>query len=139
MNPAGGGVVRRIPHFHRASRRAGAQSKAQGLILGGEWLAPALPDGKLADGSDSGVPADAEKRWRICLPKYAAAWWSADLVDLEQGIEAPPPFLDAVDQLYLTLTLAPGQSFSSVLGMDLPAWLDGVAQPAQLLQPSRWY
>jgi len=38
-----------------------------------------------------------------------------------------------VDQLYLTLTLAPGESFSSILGMDLPGWLDGVVWPAQLL------
>jgi hypothetical protein len=38
-----------------------------------------------------------------------------------------------VDQLYLTLSLAPGESFSSILGMDLGSWLDGVVWPAQLL------
>jgi len=38
-------------------------SGAQAIILGGDWIAPALPSGKLLDGSPSGVPADAETRW----------------------------------------------------------------------------
>jgi len=40
------------------------QAAAQGLIIGGDWIAPALPSGKLADGNPSGVPADAETRWK---------------------------------------------------------------------------
>jgi len=40
------------------------QAAAQGLIVGGDWIAPALPSGKLADGSPSGAPADAESRWK---------------------------------------------------------------------------
>jgi hypothetical protein len=39
-------------------------SGAQSVILGGDWIAPALPSGTLADGSSSGVPADAEMRWK---------------------------------------------------------------------------
>ena len=39
-------------------------SGAQALIIGGDWIAPALPSGTLADGTPSGVPADAETRWR---------------------------------------------------------------------------
>jgi Glycoside Hydrolase Family 113 len=110
------------------------QSKAQALILGGDWLAPALPDGKLADGSASGVPADAEKRWRDLFAEVRSRFggqliWSTS----NTGIETPPSFLDAVDQIYLTLTLDAGESFSSILGMDLGGWLDGVAWPAQLL------
>jgi hypothetical protein len=38
-----------------------------------------------------------------------------------------------VDQIYLTIRLEPGQSFSSILGMELSGWLDGVVWPAQLL------
>ena len=38
-------------------------SGAQAVILGGDWIAPALPGGTLADGTPSGVPADAESRW----------------------------------------------------------------------------
>ena len=38
-------------------------SGAQALVIGGDWIAPALPAGTLADGNASGVPADAEARW----------------------------------------------------------------------------
>lgn len=40
-----------------------AQSDAQAVILGGDWVGPALPGGTLTNGSPSGVPADAEARW----------------------------------------------------------------------------
>lgn len=40
---------------------------AQGLVIGGDWIGPALPGGTLADGSPSGVPADAETRWRAVI------------------------------------------------------------------------
>ena len=42
-------------------------SGAQALILGGDWILPALPSGKLADGTPSGVPADAEARWKTII------------------------------------------------------------------------
>lgn len=44
-----------------------AQTGSQALILGGDWLDPALPSGTLADGSASGVPADAEARWSAII------------------------------------------------------------------------
>lgn len=111
-----------------------AQSRADALILGGDWLSPALPGGTLADGSASGVPADAEQRWRDLIDEARSRFdgqliWSIS----NNGIEAPPPFLDALDQIYLTLALQPGQSFSSVLGMELGGWLDGVVLPVQIL------
>ncbi|MGB2954424.1 MAG: hypothetical protein WBB64_00505 [Anaerolineales bacterium] len=37
------------------------------LVLGGEWISPALPGGKLANGNPSGVPADSELRWEGIL------------------------------------------------------------------------
>jgi hypothetical protein len=40
------------------------QSGSQALIIGGDWIAPALPSGTLADKTPSGVPADAEARWK---------------------------------------------------------------------------
>jgi len=40
---------------------------AQAIIIGGDWIAPALPNGTLADGTPSGVPADAEARWQAVL------------------------------------------------------------------------
>ncbi len=39
-------------------------SGAQAVIIGGDWITPALPGGTLADGTPSGVPADAEMRWK---------------------------------------------------------------------------
>ena len=44
-----------------------AQSGAQTLVLGGEWMLPALPAGTLADGSLSGVPVDAEERYQFLI------------------------------------------------------------------------
>ncbi|MBI1793331.1 MAG: hypothetical protein HYR70_03975 [Chloroflexi bacterium] len=44
-----------------------AQSGAQALILGGDWLDPAMPGGLLADGTSSGVPADADARWKAIV------------------------------------------------------------------------
>ncbi len=44
-----------------------AQSGAQALILGGDWIGPALPNGTLTDGSASGVPTDAEARWAAII------------------------------------------------------------------------
>jgi hypothetical protein len=47
-------------HFADQATLTGAQA----LILGGDWILPALPNGKLVDGNPSGVPADAETRWK---------------------------------------------------------------------------
>ncbi len=106
------------------------QTNAEALILGGDWLLPALPDGKLPDGTLSGAPADAEERWRKLIDEVRARFsgnllWAVS----ERSVEAPPPFLDAFDQIYLTLDLPPGQPFDTVLGMDLGSWLDGVVWP----------
>ena len=40
------------------------QSGANKLILGGNWVFPALPEGVVPTGLPSGVPSDAETRWR---------------------------------------------------------------------------
>ncbi|MFM8320563.1 MAG: carboxypeptidase regulatory-like domain-containing protein [Chloroflexota bacterium] len=107
---------------------------AQALVLGGGWLAPALPGGVLADGTPSGVPENAEARWRGLIAEVRSQFggsllWALD----EQSIAAPPPFIDAVDQLYLALSLDAGETFNSKLDMDLGGWLDGVAYPSQLV------
>ncbi len=43
------------------------QSGSQAIILGGDWLDPAMPGGLLADGTSSGVPADADARWKAIV------------------------------------------------------------------------
>ncbi len=75
----------------------------QALIIGGDWIVPALPGGTLADGSLSNVPADAPARWRSLLTEVKAHFkgtlvWA---MPYPQEIKNPPPFLDAVDQVYL--------------------------------------
>lgn len=81
-----------------------AQSQgARALILGGEWVTPALPGGLLADGSSSGVPADAEHRWQEILSEVRnhfdgeLAW----ALPFTAGMETAPTFLDQVDWIYL--------------------------------------
>lgn len=81
-----------------------AQSQGmQALILGGAWLSPALPGGTLADGSPSGVPADAAQRWSELLGEARARFDGQLLWALPFPLEGEdlPPFLDAVDQVYL--------------------------------------
>jgi hypothetical protein len=81
-----------------------AQSQgAQALVLGGEWVIPALPGGLLADGSPSGVPVDAENRWRELLSDVRNHFggelvWALPFTP-EMG--ESPPFLDQVDWIYL--------------------------------------
>ncbi len=63
---------------------------AQAIILGGDWIAPALPSGQLSDGSSSGVPADAETRWKNIIAEvrqhfrgnvlFALPYTNADII-----------------------------------------------------------
>jgi hypothetical protein len=83
------------------------QDGASGLVLGGEWVFPALPGGVLADGSPSGVPADAEKRWREIISEVreryqGTLYWA--LPTAKKGIN-PPPFIEDLDQVYLLWSL----------------------------------
>jgi hypothetical protein len=78
-------------------------TNADSLILGGDWLNPALPGGLLEDGSASNVPQDAEMRWREIISQIRARYngtvaWALSYPD---GVKNPPPFLDAVDQIYI--------------------------------------
>lgn len=81
-----------------------AQTGSQALILGGDWLAPALPEGTLPDGSSSGVPADADLRWKAILDEVrqhfsGPVWWG---LPLEAGLATnPPSFLGDVDAIYV--------------------------------------
>src|SRR4030042_3457933 len=51
--------------LHHAS--VASTTNAATLILGGDWLDPALPGGHRVDGSSSNVPQDAETRRRGVL------------------------------------------------------------------------
>jgi len=86
-----------------------AQTGAEALVLGGDWLNPALPGGTIFAGGPSGVPADAEQRWRNLLTEVRQRYpgtliWALTNVE---GQIVPPPFLDAVDQIYLDWPIDP--------------------------------
>lgn len=80
-----------------------ASNVATPLILGGDWLDPALPGGKLFDGSPSNVPEDAEARWRNLIQQIRERYQGAIgwVLTYPEGLKNPPPFLDAVDQVYI--------------------------------------
>ncbi len=78
-----------------------ARSEAQTLVLGGSWLAPALPDGKLADGTPVNVPQDTDDRYEDIIEEVrkrfngTIAW----ALPYSEGISNPPNFLEEVDQI----------------------------------------
>lgn len=115
-----------------------ARANAQNLILGGEWLTPALPNGTLSNGSPSGVPADSDSRWRTLLQEVRTRFdgsisWA---LPYSQVIENTPTFLDAVDQIYL-LWSAPLSSHSDPtvdeLQIEASRLLDNNLLPLQAL------
>jgi hypothetical protein len=76
------------------------------LVIGGEWLLPALPQGKLTDGSPSNVPENAENRWRQLLIEVRQRYKGTIIwvMPYPNGFTNPPSFLDLVDQLYVTFS-----------------------------------
>jgi len=85
------------------------QSGAQTLIIGGDWLSPALPEGALSDGStSSGVPANAETRWKTIIAETRTHFRGAILWALpyeQEYVETPLGFLTDIDGIYLLWSL----------------------------------
>ena len=82
-------------HYAQLAERAGIQT----LILGGDWISPALPAATLVDGNPSGVPLDANDRYRELITEIrehfsgTIGWaftYPDDLLD-------PPGFNDDID------------------------------------------
>jgi hypothetical protein len=87
-------------HFADMATRADAQA----VVLGGDWIAPALPNGRLADGSSSGVPADAEARWRTIVAEVRQHYAGRVLFALpytNTDITPPTSLLGDTDGIYL--------------------------------------
>jgi len=85
-------------HFAETAQIQGADM----LILGGDWLIPALPGGKLANGDPSGVPADSGLRW-IEIMNDVNARFSGTIawtMSLPPGSSVPDHF-EHVDQVHL--------------------------------------
>ncbi len=92
----------RYQAFARYHADLAAQSGAKALILGGEWVLPALPDGQI-NGSSSGVPADAETRWRAILADVRSRFSGTLLwaVAYPDDLASTPVFASEFDGIYL--------------------------------------
>jgi len=80
------------------------KADADALIVGGDWVLPALPEATLTDGSFSGVPADAENRWREMIAEIRKRY-EGELLWAHPGsnLATLPPFIDEFDQIYLEI------------------------------------
>jgi hypothetical protein len=81
-----------------------AQSGSQAIVVGGDWVDPALPDGLLTDGSPSGAPADAEAKWQSLIAEVrqhfsGKVWWAMPYVP--GRIQSSFAFLSETDGVYL--------------------------------------
>jgi len=77
---------------------------SQALVIGGDWIVPALPAGELADGSPSGAPADAEARWKSLIAEVRQHFRGTVIFALPYDtgtIAAPIGILSDVDVVYL--------------------------------------
>lgn len=96
------------------------------LVLGGEWLLPAVQIGSLADGSPSGVPADVEQRWRNLIAEVRSRYngtllWAAPYGTPPNGdLASLPQFVDAFDVLYIQFS-PPLSLVENPIGEDLAA------------------
>jgi hypothetical protein len=112
-----------------------AKSGASALILGGDWVAAALPAGQV-NGTSSGVPTDAETRWETIIANVRQRFSGQVLwaVSYPGGLQSVPTFARNLDGIYL-LWYAP-LSGSSVLDMKAAAGqlLDKDIQPFQTAQ-----
>jgi hypothetical protein len=80
------------------------QAGTQAVILGGDWIAPALPSGGLADGTPSGVPADAETRWKNIIAEVRQHFHGNVIfaIPYDNNILIPPiNVLKDADSVYL--------------------------------------
>lgn len=111
-----------IQHHAQLAANTGASS----LILGDPSIAPALPNGKLGDGTPSLVPEDTEVRWRAFIEEIRSTyqgkiWWAIDFpIKGTENQILEPPFLDAVDGIYVV--------WNSSLATEAGASIDSMSQ-----------
>ncbi|HNK62861.1 MAG TPA: hypothetical protein PLE14_02340 [Anaerolineales bacterium] len=92
-----------------------AQTGVSTLILGGDWVGPALPGGTLSDGTASNVPADAETQWKAIIQDVRGHFkgqilWAMPYT--KSNVQTPVNFLRDMDGIYLlwSVPLATGQT-----------------------------
>jgi hypothetical protein len=114
-----------VVHYADLASLAGAQ----GLILGGDWIAPALPAGTLSDGTTSRVPADAEARWKNVIAEVRQHFHGNVIFALPYDIDviaAPVNILRDADAVYLLW-------FAKLSDQPTPNKGDMIAEAGRLL------
>lgn len=81
-----------------------SQTGAQTLILGGDWVTPALPGGNLPDGNPSNTPADVEAQWKAIIADVRTrfkgqVFWAMPYT--QASLKTPLSFLQDMDGIYL--------------------------------------
>ncbi len=81
-------------------------SGSQAIILGGDWVGPAFPNGALDDGSPSNVPAEADTRWKAILTEVRAHFRGQILWAMPYTAPnlVTPSFLSDTDGIYLMIS-----------------------------------
>ena len=91
------------------------RNQAAALIIGGgDWILPALPGGRLPDGSPSGAPADADARWKNLIGDIRSRYngpliWALPI----ENITEAPDFVSDVDMIYVTVDTALSQELNA--------------------------
>jgi len=112
-------------------------SGSQALIIGGDWIAPALPAGTLANGNPSGVPADTETRWLNLIAEIRQHFRGSVIFALPYDnsiIIAPITILQNTDAVYwlwfVKLSDQPSPNKTDMLA-EAERLLDTNMQPTQ--------
>ena len=109
-----------------------AKSGAEALILGGDWVTPALPGGKV-NGTGSGVPVDAESRWQSIINDVrsrfkGSLYWA---LSYPGDLRSAPDFIQNLDGVYLLLYAPIGGSGVEQIKSAAVRLLDTDIQPFQ--------
>lgn len=108
------------------------RSNTQVLILGGDWVLPALPGG-LINGSESGVPADAEARWQAIITDVrsrfnGSVYWA---LSYPGELQSLPNFIKNLDGVYLLWYAPLNGSSVDQIQTSVGQLLDTDIQPLQ--------
>jgi hypothetical protein len=112
-----------------------AKSGVQALILGGDWVTPALPGGQVT-GASSGVPADAETRWEAILADVRHRFSGQLLwaISYPGGLQSVPTFAHSLDGIYLLWSAPLSGTSLDDLKASAGQLLDKDIQPFQTAQ-----
>lgn len=110
-----------------------AQNNLPAIILGGAWLKPALPQGALADGTPSGVPAHVLDWWQSLIQEMRARFTGKIGWALSSGeLQHPPQFINLVDFVYVLLSVESSPRTSDqIRPSEISYWMDAVLLPSQ--------